>query len=145
VFSVRYGLNLYIWFRRTKGRTMPHAVSRQPGFGPRSVLVRFVVDKVSLWHVFLPVLCFLLSVSFRRWSTLNWILLLSEGQAGEAWVSIFRLFEGTTLTFRNVVNQSPSDTASHHRRTVVRACHTEKVHLSGCLIFPGSTCNHWTV
>jgi len=27
---------------------MPHVVSRQPGFDPRSVFVRFVVDRASL-------------------------------------------------------------------------------------------------
>jgi len=49
--------------------------------------MRLVVYKVALEPVFLPVLLFPLSVSFHQCSTLIFIymLLLLEGQTGEAW------------------------------------------------------------
>ena len=53
-------------------------------FDPRSVHVRFAVDEVALGQIFLPVLRFPLSVSFHRCSVLIFMLLLPEGQTGEA-------------------------------------------------------------
>jgi len=46
---------------------------RTPGFDPRSVYMRFVVDKVTLGQVFHRVLRFTLSVSFHQWSTFIFI------------------------------------------------------------------------
>ena len=52
------------------------------GFDPGPVNMRFVMDKVSLIQVLLP-----LSISFHQCAILIFIfiLLLSEGQAGEAY------------------------------------------------------------
>ena len=61
LFSVRYGLNLYVvcsvlpavpWLRQLVAGLSP------PGFDPRSVHVRCVVDRMALGQVFLPVLQF---------------------------------------------------------------------------------------
>jgi hypothetical protein len=56
-------------------------------FDSGSVLVRFVVDKVALGQVSLPVLQFPLSVSFHQCSILIviYMLLLPEGQRVEDW------------------------------------------------------------
>ena len=66
---------------------MINVLSRRPGFDPRPVHVRFVLSRVALWQVFLPVLRFSLSVSFHQCSTFTFIymLLLSEEQTGAAW------------------------------------------------------------
>jgi hypothetical protein len=59
--------------------------SRRPDFDPRSVHVRFVVDKVALGQVFFRVLRFFPCVSFHQCSILTIYTLLLLGQTGEAW------------------------------------------------------------
>jgi hypothetical protein len=61
------------------GRAVGQAVSRRPvtaevWFVPGSVRVGFVVDKVALGQVFLRVLRFSLSISFRRGSPYSYIV-----------------------------------------------------------------------
>jgi hypothetical protein len=51
---------------------------------PRSVHVRFVVDKVAVGQVFLRVLQVPLLLSIRHWYRLIYTLLLPEGQTAEA-------------------------------------------------------------
>jgi hypothetical protein len=60
---------------------------RRPWFDPRSVSVRFVVDKVALVQVFLQVLRFYVSGSFHQCSVhiFSYTLPLPERQTGEAW------------------------------------------------------------
>jgi len=58
-----------------------------PGFDPRLVHVRFVVHKVAMGQVSLPVLHFPLSASFQQSPTIVFIymLLLPEGRTDEGW------------------------------------------------------------
>jgi len=61
---------------------------RRPGIDPTSVRVRFVVNNVTLWRVLLPVLLFLLSVSFHRCSTFNFTYMLNlPERMGKVWES----------------------------------------------------------
>jgi len=57
---------------------------RSPGFDPRPIPVKFVVDKLALGRVFLRALRFSPSVSLHRVPTLI-LQLLSSGQTGKAW------------------------------------------------------------
>jgi hypothetical protein len=65
------------WLRRLALGLSQHG----PVFDPMSVQVIFVVDKMALGQVFLPVLRFPLSVRFRQCSVLIFVLLLLD----EAW------------------------------------------------------------
>jgi hypothetical protein len=87
LFSVRYGLNLYVvcrigsvlpavpWLRRLVADLIP------AGFDPRSVHVRYVVDRMALGQVFLPVLQFFPC----KYLTTCAPLLLPAGRRSEAW------------------------------------------------------------
>jgi hypothetical protein len=84
VFTARYELNVYITvlFRLVSG------LSRWwPGFDPRPVLVRCVVEKVAVGQFFLPVLLFPPDsvIPYMLYTILICTLLLPEGQMGEAW------------------------------------------------------------
>lgn len=52
-------------------------LSQRPGFNPRPIHVRFIVDKVALGQVFLRVLRFPLSVPFHQCSRLTFISVCS--------------------------------------------------------------------
>jgi hypothetical protein len=72
------------WFRVLVAGLLPPT----PGFDPRSVHVRFVVDKGALGQVFLQVLWIsLVSISPHQCAILIsiYMLLLPKGQTGEAW------------------------------------------------------------
>ena len=72
---------------------MGPAISRPPGFVPSSVRARFVVDRVALRHVVIPILVFPLStppppsrsLSFHYCSIFIYMLLLPGGQTDEVW------------------------------------------------------------
>jgi len=93
VFTERYGLypgpnssGLYWtlpWIRRLVAGLSP----RRCAFNPSSFNVRFVVEKVALWRVFLPVLIFS-AVSFLQRSIriFTYMLCFPDGQTGEAQV-----------------------------------------------------------
>jgi hypothetical protein len=84
-----------------------------PGFSTMSGCMRFVVDKVAVGQAVVRVLLFPMSVLFRQWSIIIFIviLVLSEGQASEAWELSFlgafcteKLFD--ILFFYSVFRQS---------------------------------------
>jgi hypothetical protein len=84
---VRFGYFYSHFFLPWLGRLVAGLSKLCPGFDPRLVNVRFVVHKVVMGQVSLPILLFPLSVSFHQCSTLVFIymLLLPEGRTGEAW------------------------------------------------------------
>jgi len=73
-----------VWFSE---QLVARLSRRRPGFGSRSVPVRFVVYKLAMEQLFLQDLGFVLSVSFHHCSIpiFVYMLLLPEGQMGEAW------------------------------------------------------------
>ena len=99
---MRYEINLTILMRLTSsfsglchGSIVASLSPRRPEFDPRSVRVIFVVDRVSLGQVALPVLQFPLSVSFHQCSIIFCILmlLLPRAEAGEAWEPVWDVKE----------------------------------------------------
>ena len=86
MFSVKYELSLYgkCMYLRPK---MPFSVAQagscyhlRTGLDSRPVHVEFVVNKVTLWHVFLPECRFPLSVSF----SFSILMLYEQGRWGKA-------------------------------------------------------------
>jgi hypothetical protein len=67
--------NFVPWLRRLVAGLAP----RKPGLDPRSFPVRFVVNKVALRQVF-PCQCLSTKAPYSAY-----VLLVPEGQAGEAW------------------------------------------------------------
>jgi hypothetical protein len=96
VFPVRYALRqkpLGIEHIMHRPRRFFAGLSpRRPGYDPWLVHMRFMLDKVAMGPVLLPVLRFPLSVSFHRCCILIriYILLLLEGQTGGAWEPLER-------------------------------------------------------
>ena len=91
---------------------------RRSGFDSRLVHVKFLVRRVTIEQSFLHDFCFPLSVSFHQCSILIlviYMLLLAEGQAGEAWEAssksmLFPVSGSTWLRMlsRCVVKRNPS-------------------------------------
>jgi len=69
------------------GRIGADTSAKRSGFDLGSIRVGFVVEKVALGQVFLPVIRVSLSITFHQCSRLNFIMitLLSEVQKGEVW------------------------------------------------------------
>jgi len=84
VFTARYELNIQTQVRfvlvLSAVRLVPGFSPRRPGFDPRSVHIRFVVDKVAVGQVFCEYFGLSLSVYFQLCSILirTLLLLLSE-------------------------------------------------------------------
>jgi len=77
---------LYLFMVPRLRRLVAGLSARRPGFGLRSIHVRFLVDEMALGQVFLLVFCFPLTISFHQCFILIFIyvLLLPEGQNREA-------------------------------------------------------------